>query len=696
MTGTDKRGEFVALLGLLLCLVGTAVMAVLGIWSSSSAIWAAAFQTFGACGVWLLNLIQLHQQRLVREERFEVAELERMRREKLGGAQTIFEEEDLGQMEKLAMARRLRSIERALVPTLALLFAAYHLAAGIVVLPWAWQFPPIADAAAGPLLHANIVLFFTGGIAFVCFMLSRYAMGLSRLPDWGVLRAGGDALFGCSASCLAVSIALLCVISGLDWIDVWLSRVIGLLLIFLAVETLINFVLDFYRPRIPGQIQRPFYDSRLLGIFSEPGGILRSVANAVDYQFGFKVSETWFYKLLGRAILPLLLIQVVVIFALTCIVVVPPGHQAVIEHFGTPLSKTAKSGTHLRWFWPVDRVTVIPVERIQRMALGYEEDEETKKGRVSNLPILWTKKHYKQEYQLLVGDRAASVNAKVPVNLLSLNVPLQWRVKHGRDADVIRYHAQSQDAQSIVQSLAYRELTRYAAEADVLDLMGAGGIRAAEDLHDRIQASCDHAGYDGKGIGVEIVYVGIGGVHPPPDEDVAKSYEDVVSAYETKEAKIKEAEGDAASVRIESAGVDWQRCFAAIDAEDKARLYGEAMDGSTQAVERLLRDDPEISGEARRIVAEAVQRTHERVFGELSNAERYESQMLAYQAAPEVYLLRVYLRMLEKGLQDVRKYIVALDETDRVLYELDLKPPQEIDLMAAELGAMESRQSQNQ
>lgn len=695
MIATDRRGEVLALLGAFLSLLGAVILAILAVFTESTAVWTGAFQMLGALGIWLLALIQLHQQRLVQEEQLEVAGLERLRQEKLGGAQTIFQEEDLDQMEKLAMGRRLRTIERYLIPVAALIIAAYHLVAGLCVFPWIWQFPPIASADPKVLAeYSRVLLFFTGGIAFACFMGARYALGMSRLPNWGALRAGGDFMFGSSAICLATSLVLLAVISGLEWLDVWLARAVGLLLIFLAVETIVNFVLDFYRPRVPGQPYRPFYDSRLLGIFSEPGGILRSMANAVDYQFGFKVSETWFYKLVGRAVIPLVLVQGLVIFALTCILVVPPGHKAVVERSGPFGHKiwAAPPGTHMTWPWPIDRATIVPVERIQRTAVGYEVEDKKSEDEIIG-PILWTKRHYKKEYHLLVGDKRTSEVAKVPVNVLAINMPVQWRVKD-QDEQVIRYHAQSKDVAGIVDSLAYRELTQYAAQADLLDLLGEKGIKTAAELEKRLQIACDQAGFDGLGIGVQIVHVGIGGIHPPPDEDVAKSYEDVVGAWETKDAKEKEAQGEAIRTRVASAGPNWQKLYDAIVAEDQAREAGSPdYLARSQEVERILRSqDGMIGGHARAMTAEARKRAIDRVFGELSSAERYATQLAAFNVAPHTYALRVYLRMLREGLEHVRKYVIALDDPDKVVYFLDLKPPAEFDTVGAELGAIEAQQ----
>lgn len=684
----DRRGEVVAVIGGVLSLLAGVVLAILAIWTGSSAIWAICFQALGAVGIWLITLIQLHQLRLVAEERLELAAIERERQEKLGGATTIFEEEDLDQMEKLAMGRRMRTIERFLVPTLALIIAAYHIVAGAAIWPWKLQFPPIAEMADKVVLHPTVLLFFCAAIAFVCFMLSRYALGMSRITGWGLLRPSANYLFGTSACCLAAALALLCVITGLERVEVWVARGIGVALIFLGVETVVNYILDFYRPRVSGQEQRPFYDSRLLGMFSEPVGILRSVANTIDYQFGFKVSETWFYKLMGRAVLPLLLVQALVLLLLTCIVVVPPGHQAVIEHLGRLRPETAKAGVHLTWPWPFDRARIIPVDRIRRLEIGFEEGDEAHRE-MRRGAILWTVKHYKKEYQLLVADRLASETTKVPINLLSVNMPLQWRVR-ADDESVIRFYSQARDVSEIIDDLAFRELTHYAAQSDVLDLLGSGGVRAAETLHDRIQKSCDAAGFDGRGLGVEIVMVGIGGVHPPPDEDVAKSYEEVVGALELREATIKSAEGDAAKIRIDSAGEQWKSLHLAIAEEDRLRQIGSPeLAAQTEKVERMLREV--VGGQARARTMRALERSSTRLFEQKSAAERYETQLAAFRVAPEVYSLRLYLEMLEESLKNVRKYIIALEHPEMVVYDIDLRPPDTFDALSQEVAGMEQK-----
>ena len=688
----DKRGESVAIFGGLLALAGAVILALLGVWTrgTSLSVWAGAFQMFGAVGIWLLCGIQLHQQRLLEEERLELAELERMRQEKLGGVETIFDEEELDNMEKLAMGRRMRTIERFLIPSIALGIAAYHIAAALCLFPQLKLFPPLSEYEPGPILNDRVLIFFAGGIAFASFMVSRYALGMSRLPQFSQLRAGGNFMFGASVVNLAIGIGILIQISGLNTADKYVGFAIAGLLGLLAIEIVANFILDFYRPRARGQVQRPFYDSRALGMFSEPGGIIRNISVAVDYQFGFKVSETWFYKLLGSYVPILILLQAAILAALTCIVVVPPGHQAIIEHLGACPATTAKPGIHLKLPWPLDSANLIPVERIQRIEVGYEREPGKQSERLTTGPILWTREHYRKEYLLLVADRAASANSKTPINLVSMNMPVQWRVKSA-DSEVIRYFSQSRDPESVLASLAFRELTKYAASADILDLLGKGGIDAASKLQEGLQQACDTAGIDGKGLGIEIVYVGIGGVHPPAKNDVAKTYEEVVSAYEKRESMILAAQGDAARTRLASAGAGWKEVNDAILAEDAARATNATdLAQKTEVVEKMLANTA--GGFARERVATALMQANNRVFKEMSDAEYFQMQLAAYAVSPEIYTLRMYLRMLEEGLRDIRKFIVVLDDPNKVVYDVDLKPPPAFDAIGAELRASEDKQ----
>ncbi len=746
LSGIDRRGENTAIFGLLVSLLATGILVALAIWGHSEApsVWAVAFQAFAGVGIWILCWLQQHQRRLILEEQLELDRIERDRQEKLGGVQTIFEEEELDQMDALASGRRYRAIQKFVVPTVALIVALYMLVAGFTLIPPKYSlielsFSPLTVAEGNQLSlegfaaersglqnYVVYVLFFAAGISFVAFMMSRYALGLRKVKGFNSLSAGGNHLFGTSALALGLALAMTFVVAGFYAAEYWYSVIVGVVLILLGLEQAASFIMNFYRPRGDEEDPHPYFDSRLWGVFSEPGGVVESTGKFLDYQFGFKVSETWFYKLLSWQLPILLLLQVAIIFGLTMITVVPPGHQAVITHFGEPRAATAKPGMHITWPWPIDRAAVIPVERIQRMVLGHEVEAEDDienlgdniagalagdKGKPKNSnaaflqseTILWTKQHFKNEYKLIVPDRirfdvgeepnngSRVSDEQLPVNLLSVSMPVQWRIRPG-DAEVIKFHRQSQDAAAIVEALAYRELTRYAANADIKEFLGDGGLAAASIIHERLQTACDAGGYNNEGLGIEIVYVGLGGIHPPPDQDVAKSYESVVSAIERKETLIKKATAEANELRIEMAGLNWEEIYSAVVAEEKARRTEAAdADEKTDAVVTLLREQS--GGNVREMVAAAESSSYARLFNEKSSAELYDAQVASYNAGPHTYLLRVYLRTIEDAIRPVRKYVVAMANPENVIYEIDLKPPSELNIMNAEIAKVDATQT---
>src|SRR6185503_7680178 len=132
------------------------------------------------------------------------------------------------------------------------------------------------------------------------------------------------------------------------------ARALCVLLALNALETMVNLVLEIYRPRVKGQQARLLYESRLVGLLSQPEGLITTAAQALDYQFGFKVSDTWFYKFLERALGWLILLQVVVLLLSTSIIFIEPGEQGILERFGKPVDSrhVLQPGAHLKLPWP--------------------------------------------------------------------------------------------------------------------------------------------------------------------------------------------------------------------------------------------------------------------------------------------------------------------------------------------------------
>jgi len=469
--------------------------------------------------------------------------------------------------------------------------------------------------------------------------------------------------------------------------------VIPVLLVVLGIETVLNVVLDIYRPRLKDQYSRAAFDSRLLGVINEPGGILRSAADAIDYQFGFQVSQTWFYKLLEKAITPLVLFAAVILYLLSCIVVVAPNEQAIIEHFGNPLKDTGSvrivgPGLAFKWPWPVDIAYKYPTERISEISIGFVPKINPKTGEVIREPLLWGQAHYEKEYSLLVASEQTSPGSlagAVPVSLLIAAVPVQYRIKdlysflynygqrQERDGTIVY------EAEEMLKSICYRELTMFAASAKIevddeiearagvrQSLLGAGRAGAKRILTNRIQNAADKAG-----LGVEIVFLGLQGIHPPPQ--VASAYQKVVGAVQKKQAFILDAQAQSNTTLTTLVGSIQD----ANDLYSLATEYQQAKrQNQTEEVEELADDLDLAFTQARGEIYQTLRESQSYAFEVATLAEatglRFASQLKAYQAAEKIYKHRLRLEALEEALGNIKKYVVVADPNDAQIFIVDV------------------------
>jgi membrane protease subunit HflK len=475
--------------------------------------------------------------------------------------------------------------------------------------------------------------------------------------------------------------------------------IIPILLIILGVETTLNVVLDIYRPRLKGQYSRAAFDSRLLGIINEPGGVFRSAAAAIDYQFGFEVSQTWFYKLLEKAIVPLILFSALTLYLASCIVVVAPEEEAVIERFGNPLTadskvRLAKPGIHLKMPWPIDTARKYPTKEINEIYVGFVPNTDPKTGLVIPEPsLLWGRTHYKEEKSFLVASEypgEPSDEGAPPVGLVKANIPVQYRIK-----DLYAYVYNNGDPAKLLEDICYQELTRFTASAKVDDdnarqstadesLFGAGRTRAKKVLFERIQKAADE-----QDLGIEVVFVGLQGIHPPPE--VAPDYEAVIGAIQEKQALVLDAEAErnrTLSALVGSVGkayeladlaAEYQHAQAQENAEEAERLGKRLDDAFAQA-----------KGSIYRILAEARSYAFQKAALAKATGERFAGQLKAYQAAPEIYTKMQRLAVLEEALAGIRKYVVVADSNDTQVTIVDLQEKPKTDLLGFTSSSQES------
>jgi membrane protease subunit HflK len=644
---------------------------ILGTWSGFSAISFIGFYLLATALICFVLLIQFQLRTLAEQEKLDTTQLGGE-----GKSGTIFAEQGK-QPELFAIAqKRLALFEKWFIAMLAAIIAAYQISLGIVLLNRLRSTVPEEVVIRQPLLCAVFLI----TIAFAAFLLSRYATGLSTEPKFKPLRAAGSSMLGGAVLCFIAAISLALVQFKFPLPLKVLSYIIPILLILLGVETALNVVLDIYRPRLKDQYSRSAFDSRLLGIISEPGEVLHTVAGAIDYQFGFKVSQTWFYQLLERAVVPLLLLSIVVLYLLSTMVVVNTGEQAIVERFGNPFTEAndvREYGPGIVWKlpWPIDIAYKYPTEKVKEIYIGYEPKLDEKTG----LPepekqLIWGKKHYQEEYDLIVASPASNVGPSegvVPVSIVKANIPVQYKINNLYD-----YMYNHKEPEKLLEAICYGELTQYAASAQVeadtpqeleKSILGVGRETAKEVLTRRIQQRADE-----ERLGVEIVFVGMQGIHPPVD--VAEDYQKVIASVQDQQAAILNAQGSVNDTLGNLAGsVEYaeQLYKLAVRLEQAQKSEPQVRE---QLAEQLDKAFLNAGGDIFKTLADAKSYAYEKATLSEADSKRFADQLKPYLVAKDIYRENLRLEVFEDDLlKKIRKYVVIADPNDSQVYIVDMK-----------------------
>ena len=677
---SSRRAELLALAAFGLQLLFFLLLLLASAQTSLLSVSIEAWYCLGGAIIWLALILQFRQQRLAEEEQLDAEQYKRLQRE--GKETSVFDGTPVEESLFLAQ-RRLDWLEKYLPVIFGLLMAGYLFGMGYLLLGVV-RSAKSTELAARPILMEYVAIL--AGLGLVGFLFSRYAVGMSQQKQWRPLRAGGSYLLSNSLVCFALMVILL-VADRYPTAERVCEYVLVLLMLVIGAEIILNLLLDAYRPRIKGQYRRASYESRLLGLFSEPGGIFRTAAHAIDYQFGFNVSETWFYKLLERAVVPLIILQALALYLLSCLAIVPAGSVGVLERWGRPvnISEPYQSGLHVKLPWPIDTIRTFATGQVRVIDVGFKRnppkiDPKTGQKTPDLRPILWTQEHWQAEYPFLVavsrtmsaggvgaddgsgvgvtvGDEdgewsqseyglpeAAETETRSDMDLLVLAFTIHYRIS---DISKYCYNEDSYlESDKLLECICYNETLHYAAQWDIDRLMGPGRDETTRALYDGIRQRIEKAE-----LGVEIVFVGLESVHPPIA--VAPAFEDVVGALQHKQAEVLSAQGEA------------------------NRILSEARGLSSVILSR----------------AEAYRMKQ----GQVSKAqtERFEQQLKAYDKGKDVYLWREYLSVLDARLPAMRKYIIASDKVDNWVYQFDLTEQLEPDLLG-DLGIQHSEQENTQ
>ena len=513
------------------------------------------------------------------------------------------------------------------------------------------------SSLSGKAIHSAL-------IAAVMMLLSVFSgaffVGQSRTPGFRWLRPAGAWLIAGFAVMAVATVAAICFGNNLVKIDIIAARIIFWIIAALGVETVISMIIEFYRPRTLKEA-RPVFESQLLSLFTEPGGVVRNVAQALDYQFGFKVSGTWLYGFLERSFLPVLIVWMVLLWGFTSIHEVGPNEFGVKERFGRIVStKPLRPGIYWTLPWPFGDVKRVSCSELRQIVIGEmatqdkTAEEKAKEKNDQDKPkqvITWTDAHGGEDENFLVAVPPSkdenNADAKkdgsdkenvAALSFLRMSIPIQFRV---REDGIIKFLYDNDSPIKTLKCISEEVATEYLASVDMERVMTQGREEAERIMRERIQKRADKCE-----LGLEIVSVTITGAHPPVDR-VAPAFQEIIGAREQKTTTVLQAE----------------------TYRDKTLIEAEA------------------NAKARRAEAEAYLATKTTVAKEES--KRFNEQLSAYNAMPSMFKLRTFLDFLEKDCKDMRKFVITT-KTDSDVFQFNFEAKERLDLIDTDVTKLKN------
>lgn len=653
-----RRAASVSLVGLAIQFVLTVSMGLYGYFRGGSADGydqgAITASIFGAVGllVWLALAIYFDQARRAAIEEMEAKALSD------SPSSSVFDEAG---DELRVNARRLAGMTKLMLPAVSAAASLIMILAGLFRVGPALRF---LDASALRQPGSNDTALVLGAIIAVAgFILARYISGMAKAKVWTPLRGGASFAVGMSLFGAYIAVAHLLRSAGPDVLLRFEPLVFAIGLVGVGAEILLNLLLDLYRPRKAGEAVRPAFDSRLLAFVAAPDRVAESISDAINYQFGFNVSENWFYKLFSHMVLPLILAATVIIWLLTIPVIVEPDQQALVLRNGKVVREVGP-GLHYKWPWPVGSIVVPEYDqtvdgvtyRSRSTAAVRTLDLGTPPPRSGGDPILWTTEHTDNERFVLVKSGTESAGSDLA--LLAAEVPLRYAIS---DVEAYELLGAPGERDELIQLVGRREVMLTLSRYTLDDILGPDRPEIAAELAQRVQAAFANMnpGPDGtpRGAGIEILFVGLEGVHPP--QTTAESFERVVNAQQNRLGRIELARSRAIESLTKVVGsVDLAETIAAeIETWNRLRSRSandEEVVAQEQRIEDLL---AEAGGEAAELIHNASSKRWRRHLGARIDATLYAGQIAGFEANPTVYAAGLRVEALLAAMKNSRVYL---------------------------------------
>ncbi|MBC8202706.1 MAG: hypothetical protein H8E91_02645 [Planctomycetes bacterium] len=667
--------------GLLLQILIAAILLIFGLLAKDTSFIFASLWVWIGVVVWVGILVLYYQQKLERLEALEESELS------IDTNASMFD----GAGENIRpAAKRLKLLHKWVMPSvsvilaLLLAFTAYLLIGHLRLL----ESPDDTlrtslhlTSLTGWALAISLALGLTG------FIFSRFVAGMAKVPNWTNLRGGSSWMVGNTILLSAIAVGLVFRFFDNDAVLVWVCWAIPVFMIAVCVEILINFALNLYRPRIAGQLPRPAFDSKTLSLLAAPDSFVRSINEAINYQFGFDITSSWGYQLLLRSFAWLIALAIIALLAVDTMVIVEPTQQAVRLRQGAIVGDVHGPGLMWKLPWPIESEVIEDVSRMRELSLTFDWKEERPVYLWSD--SLQTLTVTKPKPFIVTGSSNAEEGGSEDVlALLDVRAVLQYRISQDGlldwltfGSDAIERRSQRTQREIGLLAIAQQSLTTMLQTKTLEEIISSDRANFTTEVTTELQAK-----FDSFGTGVEIVSLTLPFLKPASGDRA--TFEGVSVSRQAESRLISAAQGWADNILTYSVGdgalVD--AVIEAVDAYNATRSKWDALrvaNASDEEIQSALvtMDSKETNAmsllrKGNGAASIRIDNAHVTRWVEMLNARsrasKVRGQITAYEASPEIYRQRTYMAVLARRLPQLRKYIVGIDP-NRVNIDLELQ-----------------------
>ncbi len=212
-------------------------------------------------------------------------------------------------------------------------------------------------------------------------------------------------------------------------------------------------------------------------------------------------------KLSFRSIVIIGLIVFVLYIISTGVYTVKETEQAVIQTFGKHTDTTGP-GLHVKLPWPIQSVSILPVQITQKMELGYYQDVDG------------TYHSDEEDSIMITGD----------MNVVNIDFFLEFKI-----SNPATYLFSSEDPNEVLKNLMMSSVRSVVGTKNIDDVLTTGKYEIQNEVQEMLMEKLDE-----NDIGIQIIDVKVNDSEPPTEE-VAKAFRDVETAKQEKDMLLNQA-----------------------------------------------------------------------------------------------------------------------------------------------------------